>query len=430
MIMCSFAKKNNYHHKQMMGSWTKRCTLCCMTMASCTVCILLLFRTKDPERPCPTSAKECEKQFSASSVECRPAKGPISKYRFTHSCLYKNLYFIRGAPTLYFTTVQQDESFFETMKNRDDFAERFRPTTAVFSSASEVCRSHCIRFHNDLSVLGDFWFGNIGHALFDSFYSVFVGVLEHRHTSPFRMINTQDPNGGTAFIESIIQRAAPLGMVYARDFFSSDAGFDTYALQEALVPNFARCISCITDHFYYGIDMGYELDAFRRLREHMLVRFQLPPSTRGTSSVLRAITISNKRFTHDDRLALTRALADAQGITGKWVDWATMDFRTQLLTLSETHIHISGPGTALVNQPFLPDGSVHINLGACSVFPFQVVNGDFPNVLPLIPFFILDQRREPNLQAIRPHILRSHPWLHGAIDSRFHALSQSAVLSH
>jgi hypothetical protein len=87
---------------------------------------------------------------------------------------------------------------------------------------------------------------------------------------------------------------------------------------------------------------------------------------------LNAIAVNNKRFSDGDRRALISAFEKASSvINGQLVDWREFDFRKQLALLSATHIHISGPGTAITNQPYLPDGAVHINLGACSVFPYQ-----------------------------------------------------------
>ena len=87
---------------------------------------------------------------------------------------------------------------------------------------------------------------------------------------------------------------------------------------------------------------------------------------------MQAIAVSNKRFSEADRTALLQALDEADPeIQGRWVDWRDLDFQGQLEVLSNTQIHLSAPGTGMVNQPFLPDGAVHINLGACSPFAYQ-----------------------------------------------------------
>ena len=106
------------------------------------------------------------------------------------------------------------------MRNRDDFVEHFRPVVETVDSIQAICAVHCgIKFHDDVSVLGDYFLGNIGHALFDSFYSVYVGLFEYsnRHLNPFRLISVQT-HRDVPFIRSEINQSAPLGFVFADEF--------------------------------------------------------------------------------------------------------------------------------------------------------------------------------------------------------------------
>jgi hypothetical protein len=164
-------------------------------------------------------------------------------------------------------------------------------------------------------------------------------------------------------------------LVFADEFFLDPPEFDVHQMRELLVPNFARCMSCTNDGepIHYGMGMGYELDALRRLREHLFVQFNLPRSPGyEQKKMLRGIAVDNKRFTDNDRNILLTAFTGAgPRIEGRIVNWAGMPFRSQLHLLSDTQIHLSGVGTSCTNQPFLPDGAVHINLGSCTRAPYQ-----------------------------------------------------------
>jgi hypothetical protein len=354
----------------------------CVLVTTLFVCICfialihLLFYANQPEE-CKIPLSECETTTLPSRVECRQAEEALAKYPFTQGCLYHNIYFIKGKPALYFRNMSSSHQSFDTMKNRDDFVDHFRPEKLVFLSAKELCRAHCIKFYDDINVLGDIWLGNIGHTLHDSMYAIFAGLIEYSgmHLLPFRIINTRTQRD-VPWIHDIVNTAAPLGLVYSSEFFHQQ-GIDVLHLRTLLVPNYARCISCISSNRYYAIPMGYELDVFWLIRQHMLARFALPPSPARLSQPhgsLRAVAVHNKRFSPGDYLAITQALEDALPVvSGQLVDWRDLpDFRAQLELISGTQIHLSAPGTGMMYQPFLPDGAIHVNLGSCALFPFQV----------------------------------------------------------
>jgi hypothetical protein len=332
------------------------------------------------------AVRECQARIKPSWVECKSADGTLAMYSFTQSCLYHNIIFVRGKPVLVFeygsgNNNGSTSSFtYETMKNRDDFTEHFNPRVIHIESIKTLCEAYCFEFYDDLSVLSDLWMGNIGHTLLDSFYAIFVGLIEYssRHTTPFRIINTRS-GPEISFIHDVISTLTPLGMVAADDFFSRS---EALHLRELFLPNYARCMSCVNDGpgevLFYGMGMGYELDAFRLLRAHTFSRYNLSsilkpiqaPSIQN--SLLQSIAIDNKRFSNTDRYTLESAFNQVRpSINGKIVDWRTFSFKDQLRILSETQIYMSSSGTAIINQPFLPDGAVLINLGACIRFPYQ-----------------------------------------------------------
>jgi hypothetical protein len=357
---------------------------------------------------CPVDTDQCKAVVRPSRVECKPAEGVLSKYSFTQSCLYRNIYFIDGTPTLVFTPghgkILQNT---DTMRNRDDFHEHFRPTKLFMLSARSICENRCVMSIQGVSILSDFWLGNIGHALFDSFYAAFVGLIEYNNIQdrPFRIINVH-PQKETGFVSETIHALAPLGMIYASDLFSSP-GYTAFHISELLVPNYARCISCMGGS-HYGMQKGYELDALRLYRNFVYGRLGMqPPSTRRVQvlGTLQAIAVNNKRFSGSDKKAIVAAFDDVSAsVAGNWVDWRKMTFREQIQLLAKTHIHLSAPGTGMIYHPFMNDGSVHVNLGSCSLFHFQtglggvLMNFWYPGYTSPIPGYM-----EQSIAASTPY---------------------------
>ena len=130
---------------------------------------------------CPISKTECMAKIKPSSVECKEAPGLLSKYPFTQSCMYKNIFFINNSPILMFTSKEEDGFMHDvrTMKNRDDFYDHFDPEKRLVSDMKTLCDTYCMKSIKDTAALSDFWLGNVGHALFDQMYAIFVGLIEY-----------------------------------------------------------------------------------------------------------------------------------------------------------------------------------------------------------------------------------------------------------
>jgi hypothetical protein len=169
------------------------------------------------------------------------------------------------------------------------------------------------------------------------------------------------------------------------------------------------CQRCIQPNFQ--LPGGVELDAARRFRDrtyrqhgliHPIVRQKSSSEGRTSRDLLSAYIIDNKRFTDNDRKEINDAIDEINNYTNKTTDleWPLIhvsylyynkvktqnvsliqinttsidsrsptyelvenDFIAQLKILHQMNIHVSGPGTAQMYQPFLSDGSVNINLG-------------------------------------------------------------------
>ena len=150
-----------------------------------------------------------------------------------------------------------------------------------------------------------------------------------------------------------------------------------------------RCINTL-----YELPGGRELDGTRLFRVRMYRMFNhLPPrprrsfmERRAANATLKAILIHNKRFSPRELEEIQALVAQANNDTRlnvnlQFVDYRAMpagprfganagllaeehlDLETHLKLLASVDIHISGPGTAQMYVPFLPDGSVAVSVG-------------------------------------------------------------------
>lgn len=124
-----------------------------------------------------------------------------------------------------------------------------------------------------------------------------------------------------------------------------------------------------------------ELNACRLFRDRMYRAYKLEPppavSARPGDAPFRAILIENKRYPKTMLESLVSAFhADKSlknGMTLELISWSPNvthlsmqngDLTEHLKVIRSTDVHISGPGTGQMYQTLLPDGAVHINLGA------------------------------------------------------------------
>eukprot|EP00747_Dinoflagellata_sp_TGD_P044342 gnl/TRDRNA2_/TRDRNA2_143213_c1_seq4.p1 gnl/TRDRNA2_/TRDRNA2_143213_c1~~gnl/TRDRNA2_/TRDRNA2_143213_c1_seq4.p1 ORF type:complete len:305 (+),score=32.21 gnl/TRDRNA2_/TRDRNA2_143213_c1_seq4:62-916(+) len=132
------------------------------------------------------------------------------------------------------------------------------------------------------------------------------------------------------------------------------------------------------------------MDAARHFRARLYKSFGLePPHTRHRSSdfrqpkvPLQALLIDGGRHAMGEFFEAAAHLSKVHGITFKRISWANHTgmqsgadfFREHLQFLSQTDIHISGPGTTLMYQQLLQDGSVVVNLGAGDAESGKLIN--------------------------------------------------------
>ena len=253
---------------------------------------------------------------------------------------------------------------------------------------------------------GQLWHHNIGHALFDGLYPAYVGLIRFspRHLQSFRILAGID-NCNDCWSEDVYGRFGGLGILKQR-VLNAMSKNRWYMFEELVMGSGTMCQRCNQPNLQ--LCGGIELDATRLFRDrmyrqhglaHPIIRRNSSAEHRTRQDIIQAFIIDNKRFTVEDRKELDAAIHEINNSTSKNLQWPLINvtylhynhvkaqnetiqinataadirpptyelvdnnFIAQLKILHRIDIHISGPGTGQMYQPFLSDGSVNINLG-------------------------------------------------------------------
>lgn len=110
---------------------------------------------------------------------------------------------------------------------------------------------------------------------------------------------------------------------------------------------------------------GKELNGLENFRDRMMFKYNIHQNISNEKLVIRII--DSRRYSSEEKSILLNIndILNSQGYDSKYISWANFSsFKEQLEVMNKTDIHIAGPGTSMLNFPFLRDNKVHINLGA------------------------------------------------------------------
>ncbi|CAF3687979.1 unnamed protein product [Rotaria sp. Silwood1] len=339
---------------------------------------------------------------------------------YNQSCLYHNLYYVNNE----FMILTVKGRYLPTYSVRADAIATWHitPNKRVFDSYSDL--EKFVRTIIDPRIIPSVtlyfsqpWHFSIGHALFDGLYPAYVALIRFppRHLYSFRILaGLEDCND--CWSEDIYSRFGGLGIL-KQSVLDKMSKENWFMFEELVMGSGTMCARCTQPNLQ--LPGGVELDASRLFRDRMyqqhgvirpVVRRKSSSERRTSHDLLLAYIIDNKRYTNDDRKEITDAINEINNYTNSYLNKTTsnttklqwplvhisylfydkvrgqnrnstqinptpMDSRSpiyeliennfiaQLKILRQMDIHISGPGTGQMYQTFLPDGSVHINLG-------------------------------------------------------------------
>jgi len=307
-----------------------------------------------------------------TSVQCKGSE-------HNRSCAFKNLYFNQddGGFFVFSLADTKQPDFNSVMLFQKWFAKGAirRRNFDSLGSLREFLQAHQPVVKEGLSLVYDTLFHfNIEHALWDGLYPAFLALCEFgRHDELFRSVVNLRGGGedkarekGEHFSEGVLRKFG------GGEFMSYDQlkGSGWHVFADSIAGSGHKGQRSINRD--YALPGGRTLDGARRFRDRMYTShgLQVPPARGLSASPLRGIIIDNKRF-NSREVALLKTIAKTSSSAGEvqleYIDYGSApfagNFTRQLQLIGSVGLHISGPGTSQGNGPFLPDGSVHVNLG-------------------------------------------------------------------
>lgn len=277
------------------------------------------------------------------------------------SIKYENVYAIDGK-IFYFTLNQNDVL---PSVNKFTNTSGWCPSIKYFNNLNEMnkyIKSFVNKQTVELSVLGDNWWkNNIGHALFDGFYPLYLALVKFNYINEDFVLLSDTWDNKHLMAYNIITK------------FSGNPILDYYNLDRSKFIHFKTLVSGTGNTGNRVMTKTYtlygekEYNALSYFKNRILSRHGIivdKPLNVGNS--IKVIIVANKRYSRNEINNINQLVTyyQNQGINIKYIDWSTYSsFTEQMIELEDVDIHISGPGTAIMYTPFLKKGAVNINLG-------------------------------------------------------------------
>eukprot|EP00730_Choanoeca_flexa_P008697 TRINITY_DN12524_c0_g4_i10.p1 TRINITY_DN12524_c0_g4~~TRINITY_DN12524_c0_g4_i10.p1 ORF type:complete len:955 (+),score=276.38 TRINITY_DN12524_c0_g4_i10:123-2987(+) len=320
---------------------------------------------------------ELDEKDLISRVRCL---GPA----FNRSCEFTNLFKDRQG---YFT-LHLESSMAEIFRNRHSYSvsldgkygHGWSPTQRVYDDIEKLKASitkpvidykgYGLYFHT-------MWASNVGHGLWDGLYPAFISLIRfNRHLKPLRLMPSLPEDDGRVCAppantkgcqcREIIKKFGRRGMLRLKDM--------DRLVQSGHVLHFEKVIVGSNHMAQRILQADLTLPGAREYDSVSLYRKQmfwahdvpLPPyRPKRPKSELSAIVIDNRRYSKEEKAMFETAIEQLgkEGLKVEYINYKDFfPFAEQLKLLARTDIYISGPGTGMMLQPFMADGSVMINL--------------------------------------------------------------------
>lgn len=205
----------------------------------------------------------------------------------------------------------------------------------------------------ELAALSDcLWYGNIGHALWDGIYPIYLALCKFNlENESFDYLTTEMSNHNTIAYSAI--KTFIGGNIYQYDSLDMPV---THIKKLVAGTGSAGNVVMRPDYTTYG----NKYDALNKFKNRMYERHFV--KCKSKNEEVNIIWIDNKRYTQNERIVIQRIIEERGDI--KYVSYP--DYKTftdHLSLIGNTDIQITGPGTAMIYIPFLRFGGVNVNLG-------------------------------------------------------------------
>lgn len=201
------------------------------------------------------------------------------------------------------------------------------------------------------------WISNIGHALFDCLYPIYLALIKFGYEDEkFNMIVTHWDNWKEKATDVM------------KDFIKGDIIELEKSTKKVYHINKLICGTGRTGNRVIREDYtlyGEKYNGIIKFRNRLLSTYNIEIDKPVNLSP-NIIIIDNKRYSEYEKQIITQVIEffKNKNINIKYVDWRNYPlFKDQMLELSFSDMYVSGPGNGIMYMPLLKKGAVTLNLG-------------------------------------------------------------------
>ena len=200
------------------------------------------------------------------------------------------------------------------------------------------------------------WISNIGHALFDCLYPIYLALVKFGYENdPFYV--------GVNHWENRKEKATEVIKEFSKGDIIEFNDVTGVMHIHHLVAGTGRAGNRVIREDY--ILYGAKYDAINKYRYRIFETFGVQPD-KPVNSPPKVIIVDNKRYEPNEKDAIKKTIEYflLQHVDIKYVEWQHYpSFKDQMEEMGEVDIYVSGPGNGIMYVPFLKQGAVIINLG-------------------------------------------------------------------
>jgi len=295
---------------------------------------------------------ETEKYMFTSSFETSDDNDNLS-------IKYNNLYSINGE----ITYITLDKTTNLPYVNKWTNTYGWKPNIKYFENEENI-KKYINSFDNkekiELALLSDnLWYGNVGHALFDGFYPVYLAAIKFGYgDEPFVYLADNWTNKNVTANEGIVSFSKNEILSYPK------IDKDKFIVFDTLISGTGRTGNRVINEEYKLY--GEKYNGLEKFKHRLLNSCEATPD-KPLGDPIRICIINNKRYSEEEKNNINKAInyynKNSQ-VSIEFLDWShQISFKKQMQIIQDIDIHITGPGTGMMYMPFLKKGAVNINLG-------------------------------------------------------------------
>ena len=321
------------------------------------------------------------------------------------SICYDNLYLKNGI----WEYLTFDKNINPPCVGRWTYGRDWKPNIKFFDS-EESLNNYVNSFTNvvdiNLGVLfSALWTHNIAHGIFDGLYPIYLALVKFNYINdPFTMFTDYWNGEYTNKSHNVFETFSDNKIVHY------DKDMKQIYRVKKLICGTGYCGNIVKNKKL--LLYGEKYDGMKHFKTRMISRYGINMDL-PINDKIRIAFIQNKRYDQYEMNNINKVIEifNNDFFSCEYINWGDYkDFREQLKIQENIDIEITGPGTGMLNSPFMKRGAVVINLGELE----YCWGGDYRKTYPNT-----DHNKICNPGYIDQNVLAACDWLNVLFYNRY-----------